>query len=195
MEEAMNPALPAVGVAAGGENEREAFEAVVRQNEKRLYRVLLGMVGDEDAARTLTQECLLKAYRGFGSFRGQASAGTWLMRIAVNAGRDHLRSRRWRFWQRLRFSDDETTAAAARNFADPAPSAERALIARETLAKVWRVASGLSPQQRAVFTLRFVEEMSLQEIAEAMDMKVATAKVHLFRAIRGVRRALEGEGQ
>lgn len=187
----MNPALPAVGVTAGEERAREAFEAVVRQNEKRLYRVLLGIVGDEETAQTLTQEALFKAYRKFGSYRGEASVGTWLVRIAVNLGRDHLRSRRWRFWQRLRSSDDENTSAAARQYADPAPSAERALLAREKLAAVWRVAAGLSPQQRAVFTLRFVEEMTLEEIAGVLEMNVATARVHLFRAIRGVRQALE----
>lgn len=192
MEEAMNPALPAVGLAAGEESGREAFEALVRDNEKRLYRVLLGIVGDEDTARTLTQECLLRAYRNFSTFRGEASVRTWLVRIAVNLGRDHLRSRRWRFWQRLRSSDDEETAAAARHYADPAPSAERSLMARQKLAAVWQVVRGLSPQQRAVFTLRFVEEMSMDEIAEATGTSVATAKVHLFRAIRAVRRELEG---
>lgn len=194
MEEAMNPALPAVGMTAGAESEREAFEAVVRAHQARLYRVLLGIVGDEDEARSLTQECLLKAHRNLHAFRGESSLGTWLVRIAVNAGRDRLRSRRWRFWQRLGSSEQGEHAEAARSFADPAPSAERVLLARERLQAVWRVTERLSPQQKIVFTLRFAEEMTLEEIAAVMGTKTATAKVHLSRALRGVREGMRREG-
>lgn len=189
MADAANPVMAR---AAGAEIERETFEALVRDNQKRLFRVLLAIVGDEDAAETLTQECLLKAFKHMGSFRGESSVSTWLTRIAINLGRDHLRSRRWQFWKRLKKDDTEDTADAVANHADPRSTAEKALIAKEQVTEVWRIAQQLSPQQREVFTLRFVEEMSLAEIALATGTSLATTKVHLFRAVQAVRKALSG---
>lgn len=69
------------------------FTPLVQSHQQRIYRVLLGMVRDTDAAQTLTQECFLKAYQKRTSFRGEASVGVWLLRIAVNLARDHRRSR------------------------------------------------------------------------------------------------------
>ena len=72
--------------------------------------------------------------------------------------------------------------AAEIDFPDPGPSAERALLAREQLAAVESVLEKISPQQRLAFSLRFFEEMTLEEIAEAMQVEVGTVKAHLFRA-------------
>ncbi len=189
MADAANPVMSR---AAGAEIEREAFEALVRDNQKRIFRVLLGITGNEDAAETLTQECLLKAFKNMTSFRGESSVSTWLTRIAINLGRDHLRSRRWQFWKRLKSDDGEDAMDVVANHADPRSSAEQGMIAKEQVTKVWRIAQKLSPQQREVFTLRFAEEMSLAEIALATGTSLATTKVHLFRAVQTVRKALGG---
>ena len=77
------------------------FTPLVQAHQQRIYRVLLGMVRDPDAAETLTQECFLKAYQKRASFRGEASVGVWLLKIAVNLARDHRRSRLREFWDRI----------------------------------------------------------------------------------------------
>ena len=69
------------------------FDEVVRLYRPRILRFLLSSLTDRDAAETLTQECFLKAWNARHQFRGDASLGTWLTRIAVNLMRDHLRSR------------------------------------------------------------------------------------------------------
>jgi RNA polymerase sigma-70 factor (ECF subfamily) len=74
---------------------------------------------------------------------------------------------------------------------DPGPSAERALLAREQLATVECVLGEISAQQRMAFSLRFFEEMALEEIAEAMQVELGTVKAHLFRAVRAVRKRLK----
>src|SRR5882672_10230408 len=79
----------------------EAFDDLVRQHQRRVYRVLFLLLRDPDAADTLTQECFLRAYQKRDGFRGESSADTWLLRIAVNLARDHLRNRRAGFWRRL----------------------------------------------------------------------------------------------
>jgi len=167
------------------------FTPLVQTYQPRIYRVLLGMVRDPDAAQTLTQECFLKAYQKRASLRGEASVGAWLLKIAVNLARDHRRSRLREFWHRLTSSSEEA-ADLGQRVPDPRASQERTLLEREELAGVWAAVGALSPQQRAVFVLRFVEEMSLEEIAEATSLKLGTVKAHLFRAVHAVRQRCKG---
>jgi len=162
------------------------FTPLVQAHQQRIHRVLLGMTRDPDAAQTLTQECFLKAYRKRASFRGEASVGVWLLKIAVNLARDHRRSRLREFWDRLTSSSADA-AELGQSLPDPHASPERVILGREEVAGVWAAVRKLPAQQRAVFVLRFVEEMSLEEIAEATSLKLGTVKTHLFRAVRAVR--------
>ena len=168
------------------------FDFLVRAQQRRIYRVLFSLLHDQDLADTLTQECFLRAFRKRATFRGEASVETWLIRIALNLVRDHLRNRRVAFWRNLGRPnsriDAETVALAA---PDPRPSAERVILAREQLAAVRLIMETLSPQQRAVFALRFFEEMSLEKIAQAMELEIGTVKTHLFRAVGAVRKKLQ----
>jgi RNA polymerase sigma-70 factor (ECF subfamily) len=184
-QEATAPTHAARGIHVG------EFDALVREHQQRIYRVLLALLRDPDAADTLTQECFLRAYRNRAGFRREARVSTWLVRIAVNLAHDHRRSRRRAFWSRL-FSTSQSDAAAlaAQAAADPQASPERALAAREELQAVWQAAEELSPKQRTVFLLRFGEEMTLEEIGEATGLEVGTVKIHLFRAVGAVRRKL-----
>src|SRR5207237_5211333 len=79
----------------------EDFDEIVRQHQRRVYRVLFLLLRNSDAADTLTQECFVRAYEKRSSFRGEARIDTWLLQIAVNLARDHSRNRRAGFWKRL----------------------------------------------------------------------------------------------
>ena len=170
--------------------EIEDFDAVVRLYRPRVFRFLLASLRDQDAAETLTQECFLKAYNGRKSFRGQASVSTWLIQIALNLARDHARNRRIQFWKRMKDPGDNA-AEISEWLPDRHSSPEARVAARQQVETVWRAAARLPERQRAVFLLRFVEEMELHEIATAMDMKEGTVKSHLFRAVQTVRERLE----
>src|SRR5579883_985312 len=76
------------------------FDEVVRLYRPRIFRFLLASLRDRDTAENLTQDCFLRAYMARERFRGDCSLSTWLMKIAMNLLRDHLRSRRMRFWTR-----------------------------------------------------------------------------------------------
>lgn len=168
----------------------EVFEDLLRAHQRRVFRVLLGWVRDPEMADSLTQECFLRAYRGRAGFRGDASPETWLLRIAVNIGRDHVKSRRSGFWRRLLSLDRsvEDGQIAVPEVADRASSPEQAILAKERLARVERRVESLSPMQRAVFQLRFLEEMPLEEIARTLGLRIGTVKVHLARAVGALRR-------
>jgi RNA polymerase sigma-70 factor (ECF subfamily) len=167
------------------------FTPLMQLYQQRIYRVLLGMVRDPDTAQTLTQECFLRAYQKRASFRGEGNVGVWLVKIAVNLARDHRRSRLREIWHRW-FSTSEEVAALGQKLPDPHPSQEQVLLGREEVAGVWAAVEKLSPQQRAVFILRFVEEMNLEEIAEATSLRLGTVKAHLFRAVHAIREQRKG---
>jgi RNA polymerase sigma-70 factor (ECF subfamily) len=164
------------------------FDEIVRQHQRRVYRVIFLLVKDTDAADTLTQECFLRAYQKRATFRGECALATWLLRIAVNLVRDHAKSRRVSFWRRLVGLEDESfTEGTVPDFATPQPSAERVLLAREALQGVWSAVASLPSQQQTIFLLRFAEEMTLAEIAEVLRLQVGTVKAQLFRATGKIR--------
>jgi RNA polymerase sigma-70 factor, ECF subfamily len=180
--------------AAGTDLFAEGFDEIIRQHQRQVYRVVFLLVRDADAADTLTQECFLRAYFKRGSFRGESSIRTWLLRIAVNLAKDHGRNRRASFWRRLvGLESAERTGKLSRSpgLVSPQPSPERLLLAREELRAVWEAVDSLSEQQRAVFLLRFGEEMSLEEVGSLLGIKVGTVKAQLFRATGKLRQILK----
>ncbi len=185
MAEVLNPVWDALPAARLGEDD---FELVVRAHQARIYRVLCCELRDQDAAATLTQECFLRAYQHRDRFRGEASVSTWLIRIALNLAQDYRRNRRQGFWRRLFGKEAADFTTAALKAADDAPSPERVLIARQQLAEVMAAVDTLSPQQRTAFLLRFVEEMGIEDIAQAMGLEPGTVKSHLARAVAALRR-------
>jgi len=175
----------------------DAFERLVYTHQRRIHRILLAFLRDTEAADTLTQECFLRAFEKRATFRGEAEVGTWLVRIALNLARDHVRSRRLAFWRHFLRSDqsDDGRPSAAARVPDPGPAPDRTVIARERLAVVEAVVDRLPHRQRACFLLRFVEGMPLEEIARTLQVEIGTVKAHLARGVGSVRRCLvEWEG-
>ncbi len=161
------------------------FEDVVRLYWPRVYRFALASLRDHDAAQTVAQDCFYRAHRTRERFRGECSAQTWLMQIAVNLVRDQTRSRRLQFWKR-----SESLDPLAHWMPDGRLSPETAAGVQEKVRGVWRAAETLPERQRTVFLLRFLEDMDLLEIATATGMAEGTVKTHLFRALAAIREHL-----
>jgi RNA polymerase sigma-70 factor (ECF subfamily) len=178
------------------EREMEAaaqeFSSVVQAHRPQIFRFLLASTRDVDLAETLTQECFLKAHRNWDRFRGESSAMTWLMRIAINLEKDHWRNRRLQFWRHTRTNSVDLDEAS-----EWLPSGERSveqqMLAREQVGHVWEAVKRLSARQRTVFLLRFVEDQELSEIALATGLSEGTVKAHLSRALVKVRAELRGK--
>ncbi len=163
------------------------FDSVIRAHQKRVYRILYVLLRDPDEADSLTQECFLRAYSRRAGFRGDASLRTWLTRIAINLVQDHFRSRRLAFWRRLLRGRDREGESMPDMHLDP----EEAFLAGERIAAVWDAISYLPVRRRTAVTLRFAEEMSIAEIAQAMNLREGTVKAHLAHALEGLRTRLE----
>ncbi len=170
-----------------------SMEALMQQCQLRLFRYFLLNLRDEDAARSLVQDTFVKAWRSEASFRGECAPSTWLMRIAINLLRDHVRGGKYKFWKKAS-SESVDAASLAEVLPSGERGAERTLLARERVAGMWREVEQLSERQRTVFLMRHVEEMELAEIAVTMDIPLATVKTHLYRALDRVRKGMMREG-
>lgn len=165
------------------------FAGIAESHRPLIFRFLLSSLRDADVAETLTQDCLLKAHQNWATFRGNSSTRTWLMKIAINLQRDYWRKRRLQFWRRTCMNGvdlmDASNLLPGREI-----SPEQRMLAREKVAKLWKVVDELRDRQRTIVLLRYVEELELTEIAAATGLRLATVKAHLSRALVKIRTAL-----
>jgi len=169
--------------------ELQDFDRIVQLHWPRVFRFVLASVRDRDAAQTLTQDCFLRAYRGRARFRGDSSVNTWLMRIAVNLVRDFSRNRRLQFWRSAQAPNIDH-GTIIEGVPHGGISAEKTAVLKEQVQAVWAATEALPERQRTVFILRFVEDMDLLEIAASMGLTEGAVKVHLFRALKSVRKRI-----
>ena len=172
--------------------ELDDIDGLVRLYRPRLLRYVSFSINDTDLAETIVQDCLLKAYNGRASFRGDSSVSTWLFSIANNLIRDQLRTKKFQFWRKARATAVDVTEMASM-LPSGESSPERRMLAKERAAAVALAVEELSVNQRRVFLLRFTEELELAEIAEATGMPVNTVKTHLHRAVTAIRGKLGGQ--
>jgi RNA polymerase sigma factor (sigma-70 family) len=168
----------------GGEH--DAFELVMRRYNRRLFRLARATLRDDAEAEDALQEAYIAAYRNLGQFRGEAALATWLSRLVLNECLARLRRTARRNVIAPIFSPapeerlDEMATSTLENPDDAAMRDEvRALLERKI--------DELPEAYRAVFVLRCVEELSVEETAACLDLPEATVRTRQFRA-RGLLR-------
>lgn len=171
-----------------------AFEALVRKHQTRVFTLAYRILGDYEDAGEMVQDAFVAAWRGLGSFRGDASFSTWLTTITVNLARNRLKQVRTRRFREPRSLDDPVHLCEGCVASDPpsdAPSAHERLEREEVRQKVQGCISGLEPGFREVLVLRDIEEFSYGEIGEILSLTAGTVKSRLFRARDAVRDCLK----
>jgi RNA polymerase sigma-70 factor (ECF subfamily) len=169
--------------------EIQDFDRVMQLYWPRILRFVMASVRDRDIAETLTQDCFWSAYRSRDSFRGDSSLNTWLMQIAVNAVRKFYRNRKLQFWRQVEHAAVDSSVISER-LPDRHISPEARTLIHEQVRAVWDATKDLSERQRSVFLLRFMEDMDILEIAAATGLSESAVNVHLFRAVRRVRKSM-----
>src|SRR4051812_46049262 len=168
-----------------------AFEALMRRFNGRLFRVARAILKDDEDAEDALQDAYLDAFRHMSDFKGDAQLGTWLTRIVVNQALMRLR-RQKRERVVLPFHDPERgTDGPEVQVADrTTESAPESLLRAEMRRIIERRIDDLPLAFRTVFVMREVEDMTVQEIAEALVVAPATIRTRLFRARALLREAL-----
>jgi RNA polymerase sigma-70 factor (ECF subfamily) len=162
-----------------------AFEMLVVKYQRRIERLIGRMVRDTDLVQDIAQETFIRAYRALPQFRGESAFYTWLYRIAVNSAkkalmdmkRDPLVSE-----AALRSDDDGEETSRAESELSDGETPEALLASKEIAAAVNSAIEALSEDLRQAITLREIEGLSYEEIAEAMNCPIGTVRSRIFRA-------------
>lgn len=176
-------------IGAIREGDLRALEALMRRHNRTLYRTARAILGDEAEAEDAVQEAYLSAYRNLDGFRGEAKLSTWLVRIAAN---EALMRRRRRARAAAVVPMDAVAAASHEwestmsNEPGPEQDASRAQMRRILEARIDALPEGY----RAVFMLRALEELSVEETAEVLQIPEATVRTRFFRARALLRESL-----
>ena len=163
--------------------EKELFHELIQPYERMVYLTLLSIVKNETEAEDGAQETVISAYRHLASFRGDAKFSTWLTTIAINEGRKRLRKAK----NAAEESIEEEVEAHVGDYS-PAPLTDwreipLEALERKELREALRVAVAELPDiYRQVFTLRDLEELNVEETAQALGINPGAVKVRLHRA-------------
>ena len=168
-------------LARARQGDLAAFETVVRRYQRRVYGVALRIVRAHDVADDVAQEAFVRAWRSLDRFELGRPFGPWICRIAANLAVNHVRSPRAR-------EEGLPEGYAETRSPDPGPLGR--VLDGEARQVLDRAVSELSREQRAVFVLRTVEEMSYEEIAGALGISPGTVMSRLFRARERLAKAL-----
>jgi RNA polymerase sigma-70 factor (ECF subfamily) len=167
-------------VASFREGNTKAFRELVRRYQAKAYALALRLTSNEADAQEVLQDTFLSVYRKFDTFRGDAAFSSWLYRITANAALMKVRSRGQRKDISLDVTDpEEGEHIELRDWSD---DAERLVMNRDAAQKIAKAVDQLPEKYRVVFLLREVEELSTQEVAEALGLSTPTVKTRLHRA-------------
>ena len=166
----------------------EAFGEIVKRWERKIFALCFGMLAREDEARDATQETFISAYRNLKNFRGEAKVSSWLHRIAVN---QCLTVKRRAKTRSESFLDDETNAEEKVFVAPMRLSPSRTIEQNERLKIIRQAVSSLPVDLRQVVVMKEFEEMTFQEISDALDLPLSTIKSRLYTALKQLRMKLE----
>ena len=162
--------------------DRDAFRQLFEAHKDRVYNVALYFFGGDDAlASDVTQQVFLKLFTRIGQFRHESEFTTWLHRLTVNACIDEQRQRR-------RFQDWETVSPS--RVPRTAGAAEERVARHETSDAVREAVAGLKPKLRIAILLKYFEELSYEEIAEALGCSKGTVASRLNRGHKALARRL-----
>jgi RNA polymerase sigma-70 factor (ECF subfamily) len=166
--------------------DQRAFELLVIKYQRRIERLIGRMVRDSDLVEDIAQETFIRAYRALHQFRGDAQFYTWLYRIAVNTAKKALvdlkRDPVVSESALMRSSDDDDETYRPGNELTSDETPDTVLAAKEIAATVNAAMEALPDELRQAVTLREIDGLSYEEIAEVMNCPIGTVRSRIFRA-------------
>ncbi len=168
-------------VARVQKGDKKAFDILVRKYQHKLAKLISRYIQDPSEVMDVSQEAFIKAYRALPGFRGDSAFYTWLYRIAINTAKNHLVAK-GRRPQSIDIDADEgqriETISKLRDDATP----ERLILRDEISQVIFQTIEELPDDLRTAITLRELDGLSYEEIAEAMDCPIGTVRSRIFRA-------------
>lgn len=176
------------------QGDQKAFELLMLKYERKVERLVSRMVRDTNQVPDIVQETFIRAYRALPNFRGEAQFYTWLYRIAVNTAKKALLDlKRQPTANEYYFTDDQQdseTFSVEEKLIDIA-TPETSYAAKQIAETVNKAIDGLPEELKQAITLREIDGMSYEEIAEVMDCPVGTVRSRIFRAREAIAKRLQ----
>ncbi len=171
--------------------EERAFRELMDDYGKRVYNTCLGFLKNEEDAEDVTQEVFIEVFKSIASFERKSSVSTWIYRITITKCLDHQKAakakKRFAFVQSLFGLNDEEHRALPNDMKHPGIVLED----KERVKILFQAIESLGENQRIAFTLCNVEGLTYKEIAEVMEISVASVESLLFRAKKNLQTKLE----
>ncbi len=162
--------------------DREAFGLLVGKYQRKLLRLVMRLVRDPAEAEDVTQEAFIKAYRALPNFRGESAFYTWLYRIGVNTAKNWLVAHGRRMPTMSEIAGDETEGIEETVLLRDDETPDRVLMSRQIGETVNAAMEALPEDLRTAISLREIEGLSYEEIAQVMDCPIGTVRSRIFRA-------------
>jgi RNA polymerase sigma-70 factor (ECF subfamily) len=161
--------------------DKKAFDVLVLKYQHKVANLISRYIRDQAEVFDVTQEAFIKAYRALPNFRGESAFYTWLYRVAINTAKNHLAA------QARRPPGEDIEADTAEQMDMGAPlkdmdTPERLALQREIAETIQKALDDLPQDLRTAITLRELEGLSYEEIAQAMDCPIGTVRSRIFRA-------------
>lgn len=164
------------------QGDKKAFELLVSKYQRKLMRLVLRLVHDHAEAEDVVQEAFIKAYRALANFRGDSAFYTWLYRIGINTAKNHLVSQGRRAPTSTDADVDEAETFVDADGLRDINTPESLLASKQIAATVNSAMMTLPEELRHAITLREIEGLSYDEIAELMVCPIGTVRSRIFRA-------------
>ena len=167
------------------------FEDIVAENEGKIFNTIYSFTGNYEDALDLTQETFISAYRHIDKFRQESNIYTWLYRIAINLCKKHYNRKKKQDSVFTSSLDDPETLQHFGRRASEYRSATEILELDEEQSMIRREIACLSKQHRAVIILKYMQDLSYEEVADVLGCSVGTVKSRLSRAKEKLKQRLE----
>lgn len=174
--------LDQVLVERAQRGDQKAFALLVEKYQRRLMRLLSRFVRDAADLEDVTQDAFIKAYRALSGFRGESAFYTWLYRIGINTAKNYLVAQGKRPILAANRADDEEDLPELGEQIPDFHTPESSMLNQEIIVAVNRAVDALPDDLRTAITLREMEGLSYDEIAEVMDCPIGTVRSRIFRA-------------
>ncbi|GAB3062953.1 RNA polymerase sigma factor SigW [Virgibacillus ainsalahensis] len=169
--------------------DQSAFEDVVSFYQNKIYQHCYRMLGNAHEAEDIAQEAFIRAYVNIHSFDERRKFSTWLYRIATNLTIDRIRKRKPDYYLDAEVKGTEGLDMYSRLAADrPLPGEE--VESLEMQRYIHKEISELPPKYRSIIILRYLEEFSLKEISDTLDIPLGTVKTRIHRGREALRKKL-----
>lgn len=162
--------------------DKHAFELLVVKYQRKLGRLLSRFIRNPTEVEDVSQEAFIKAYRALPTFRGESAFYTWLYRIGINTAKNYLVTQGRRAPTTTQFDNEEAEGFEDAEQLRSSSTPESELASKQIAETVNKAVEELPEELRSAITLREIEGMSYEDIANLMDCPIGTVRSRIFRA-------------